>query len=144
MTDTSLTLETHVMVLRDGTIVYLNQQQVSAIYNSLQSTSVDFIMVGEKMIMRHAISYVVSLVDYEDTLRRKKGEWRCKLGHWHEKGASCKELREIEDRQVELLDSKERVDINDIIKDQKRAKENRQFERDETRKGWKRVGTNDK
>ena len=120
-----------VLVLRDGTLIYLDQQQTSQVRVILTGlgTIDTTIQIGESLIMRDAVSHLVLIEGYEDILRRKKGEWKCKQEHWNLKTALKCSVCEKMDKSTVTLDNGDKVSLEDIERDRLKKYDNRQYER---------------
>ena len=142
MENMELTKETHVVVLRGGTMFYVDAQQAGIVRTLLENvgSSEAFINLGESIISKSAIDYVAPVAVIEETIHWKKGDWRCKLGHWHDRTEkTCKEMEDKKEKLVVIENTGEEVDIKEIMKDQaKKNKEDRKYER--TDKGWTKKG----
>ena len=79
--------------LAGGNKTYLNEIQYQELKAKLKSGA-DMIIISEgtadeKIISKHAISFTMSANEVENSIKEKRGEWKCEYNFWHKKGEEC-------------------------------------------------------
>lgn len=133
-----LTTQQYVVVLRDSTFFYITEEQKNSLFTGLQMNGSDQIFsIGDNLVTRQAILFITTAANYEETLRRKRGEWKDKFGEWHKYNERSRREDKEKLEMVDLLDSHEQVSIKEILEDQR--KNGGKYTRDNERSGWVRT-----
>lgn len=88
-----ITDQTWIVALKGGTILPISEKQKDIIHYQLENTSHGVFNINGRIVVREAILYLIPATDYEETLRLKRGEWKCEKGHWNSRGlTSCQSI----------------------------------------------------
>jgi len=85
--------------IRNGVEVYIENDALEKLRPALETKK--FIEVKDRIINTADIMGIFKAGDIEDIMRRKNGQFKCKYGHWHEKGDKCAhaELKKYEPKE---------------------------------------------
>ena len=76
-----------IIVLRDGTQIWVNKERAEALEENLQRiTASKFVKIDEETINTADISGVLTPETLEETNRRRNGQWKDKNGNWRNRG----------------------------------------------------------
>ena len=75
-------------VLKGQYKIYLNKQEFDFIGKIINSDAT-VIQIGDKIIIKDSILFVIPARDIEDGDRIKHGDWKCRYNEWHIKGEEC-------------------------------------------------------
>ena len=78
----ALTDKNHVLVLRGNVKIYINEQEKDGIV-AVISKGQEMFEVQGKLIMRHAILYLISAEEQDTAEKIKRGYWKCHAGKLH-------------------------------------------------------------
>ena len=150
--DQEITNRTHVLVTRNGNVHYVTEEDANALIqmraNTIEDTRDVFIQFNSLPGVQLINSWVVEIMPataYEDTLRRRRGEWLDRVcGEWHGKGETCAKAekekakaRKKVTKMVDILDGNEGSQINAdaLYEDQLKDENKRQYVQITTSKG---------
>ena len=84
-----LTDKRYCIVIRGGYRMWIDEKQFENLIHKLNEGQDQFLLTGSGVVNRSDISLVVPASDLEREERVKKGDWKCRYGHWHTKGQQC-------------------------------------------------------
>ena len=92
MSDSSLSLQMKVVLLKNGAKFYLEKTRAQKVESLLQSPNrPEYIDIDDTLVAVREISMVASADKIDEMNRERRGDWRCSKGHWHAKNESvCK------------------------------------------------------
>jgi len=126
-------LDKYVLSLVDGTAITLNHGEGREAMARLTdiSTSEKTLSLGNQIIMRSAVAYIVSEPDFQDMQKVKAGMWKCSVGHWHKKTETdCKDAVKQSDEMIKVIGADGPVDMKEILKDQNKPEDKREYRRE--------------
>ncbi|MDD4411782.1 MAG: hypothetical protein PHO58_04730 [Bacilli bacterium] len=78
------------IVMRNGAEIWIDEDKANELEIILANLKESkFIFSDGRTFNTADISNILLPEDMEDITRRKNGQWKCKYGHWHERGEQC-------------------------------------------------------
>lgn len=102
---TALSKELVCVLIRGDMEFWMENERADHLRRALEANP-RFIDIDGATINTYEIVGIFPAAAMEEKTRRKNGEWRCKVGNWHEKGQSC-HCRRIMGHKTGIVDGKE-------------------------------------
>lgn len=84
-----LTDKIFVMVLRNGFEVWLNDAEAKLCKQAVKN-GLPFLEIESDFIRTNAVEYITTAAKHADTIKMKRGLWKCSQEEWHDrKQAMC-------------------------------------------------------
>ncbi len=88
MSNQAITDKTHVIQTRSLGRHWVTENQAAQVKAAIV-TNLNFIEIEGNLIMVSDIAGIVSAAQIEELDQIKRGDWKCKYNHWHQKGNTC-------------------------------------------------------
>lgn len=81
-----LSKDNWVLSLKGGVNIYITEEEKDSLESIINNQTSNLIKIKSKIIMVNSILYIVPATDIEETMRLKRGQWKCEKGHWNDRG----------------------------------------------------------